>query len=118
MIKPVQLEVDRDKGDFHYETDYEYDAGIGLNEDVVRYISEVKGEEEWVKDYRLKALETFEKNLCRSIGRQGTWKTFISRKSATISPKDSVPVGLGMKFPMMLRKLSNASEFRNRKGSS
>ena len=56
MIKPVQLEVDRDKGDFHYETDYEYDAGIGLNEDVVRYISEVKEEEEWVREYRLKAL--------------------------------------------------------------
>ncbi len=61
MIKPVQLEVDRDKGDFHYETDYEYDAGIGLNEDVVRYISEVKEEEEWVREYRLKALGTFEK---------------------------------------------------------
>ena len=42
MISPSQLDVDRDKGDFHYDTDYAFDAGIGLSEDVVRYISEVK----------------------------------------------------------------------------
>ena len=29
---------------------------VGLNEDVVRYISQVKGEPEWLLDFRLKAL--------------------------------------------------------------
>ncbi|MFP6900374.1 MAG: Fe-S cluster assembly protein SufB [Opitutales bacterium] len=61
MIQAKQIEVDRDKGNFHYDTDYEYDAGVGLSEDVVRYISGVKEEDEWILDFRLKALETFEK---------------------------------------------------------
>ena len=41
MTQSAQLEIDREKGNFRYDTDYEYDAGVGLNEDVVRYISEV-----------------------------------------------------------------------------
>ena len=49
------------KGNFHYKTEYEFDAGVGLSEEVVRYISDVKKEDEWVKDFRLKALKTFEK---------------------------------------------------------
>ena len=61
MISPSQLDVDRDKGNFHYDTDYSFDAGIGLSEDVVRYISEVKKEDPWMLDFRLKALSTFEK---------------------------------------------------------
>ncbi|MDA1077949.1 MAG: Fe-S cluster assembly protein SufB, partial [Verrucomicrobia bacterium] len=61
MISPSQVEVDRDKGNFHYDTDYSFDAGIGLSEDVIRYISEVKEEDPWVLDFRLKALKTFEK---------------------------------------------------------
>jgi Fe-S cluster assembly protein SufB len=59
MIQPTQIDIDRDKGNFRYETDYQYDAGVGLREEVVQYISEVKGEDEWVRDYRLKALGTF-----------------------------------------------------------
>ena len=61
MIQPKEIEVDTEKGNFHYETDYEFDAGIGLSEDVVRYVSEVKDEDEWIRDFRLKGLETFEK---------------------------------------------------------
>lgn len=61
MIQATGIDVDRDKGDFHYETDYEYDAGTGLNEEVVRYVSGVKGEDDWVRDYRLKALDVFER---------------------------------------------------------
>jgi len=47
-------------GNFHYETTYDYDAGVGLNEETVRYISKVKGEDEWMLNYRLKALKAFE----------------------------------------------------------
>ena len=55
------LNLDRSSGDFHYAEDYAYDAGVGLNADVVRYISKVKGEEPWLLEFRLKALEQFEK---------------------------------------------------------
>ena len=55
------LNLDRDVGNFSFAEDYAYDAGVGLNEEVVRYISKVKGEDEWILDFRLKALKAFEK---------------------------------------------------------
>ena len=61
MINPNPIEVDREKGNFHYNTEYDFDAGVGLSEDVVKYISDVKGEDSWIKDFRLKALKYFEK---------------------------------------------------------
>lgn len=54
-------QIDRDRGNFHYDTAYEFDAGTGLTEDVVRYISKIKGEDDWITDFRLKALKVFEK---------------------------------------------------------
>ncbi len=57
--KNIKLGFERDIGDFKFAEDYAYDAGLGLNEDVVKYISSVKGEDEWVLNFRLKALKTF-----------------------------------------------------------
>ncbi len=54
------LDIDREKGNFHYATDYEYDAGVGLTEKTIHYITDVKGEDEWVRKFRLKALKIFE----------------------------------------------------------
>ncbi|PYM01488.1 MAG: Fe-S cluster assembly protein SufB, partial [Verrucomicrobia bacterium] len=54
------VNIDRDKGDFHYTVDYGYDAGVGLDERVVDYISDVKQDPDWVREFRLKALQTFE----------------------------------------------------------
>ena len=49
------------RGNFHFDTDYAFDAGTGLSEEVVRYISEVKEEDPWMLDFRMKGLSTFEK---------------------------------------------------------
>lgn len=38
-----------------------FDTGVGLNEEVVRAISKSKNEPEWMLEFRLKALHTFEK---------------------------------------------------------
>ena len=38
------IEVDRSKGDFKYEENYAFDAGIGLTPATVDYISKVKCE--------------------------------------------------------------------------
>ena len=54
------IDVDRSKGDFKYEEDYAYDAGVGLNPGVVDYISKVKGEPEWVREFRHRSLGVFE----------------------------------------------------------
>lgn len=53
------VNIDREKGNFHYKTEYEFDAGTGLSENTVRYISDVKGENEWILNFRLKALKVF-----------------------------------------------------------
>ncbi|MBP3357326.1 MAG: Fe-S cluster assembly protein SufB [Opitutales bacterium] len=55
------LNLDRSVGDFKFAEDYAYDAGVGLTPEVIKYISKVKEEDEWITDFRLKALETFEK---------------------------------------------------------
>ena len=53
--------VDNEKGNFSYPEDYQFDAGTGLTKETIGYISSVKNEAEWVKEFRLKALELFEK---------------------------------------------------------
>lgn len=57
--KIENLKLDRSAGDFSYAEDYAYDAGVGLDENVVKYISDRKGEDEWVREFRLKALAEF-----------------------------------------------------------
>lgn len=54
------LQVDRDKGNFFYDTEYAYDAGTGLSPKTVEYISSVKQEKDWIRNFRLKALQVFE----------------------------------------------------------
>jgi Fe-S cluster assembly protein SufB len=48
------------EGDFSYPEKYSHDAGIGLNEKTIDYISNVKGEADWIREFRKKALKTFE----------------------------------------------------------
>ncbi len=54
------LAIDREKGNFSYKMDYAFDAGTGLNEGVVDYICDVKGEDDWVRSFRKRALKVFE----------------------------------------------------------
>lgn len=53
------IDIDKEKGNFHYETDYEFDAGTGLNEKTIDYIVDVKGEAEWIREFRHKSLKIF-----------------------------------------------------------
>ena len=55
------IQIDYEKGNFSFPEDYTYDAGTGLNEETIAYISKVKNEAKWVKEFRLKALEIFNK---------------------------------------------------------
>jgi Fe-S cluster assembly protein SufB len=54
------VDIDRSIGDFSYPEAHKFDAGVGLNEATVKYISDVKDDPQWVRDFRLKALKTFE----------------------------------------------------------
>jgi len=51
--------IDQAVGDFQYNVNYEFDAGTGLSEETVRYISSVKKEAPWILEFRLNALKTF-----------------------------------------------------------
>jgi Fe-S cluster assembly protein SufB len=56
----TQLEIDREKGNFRYDVDYEFDAGTGLTEKTIDYICDVKGEPDWIREFRKEALKKFE----------------------------------------------------------
>lgn len=46
-------------GDFSFPERHAYDAGRGLNEKTIDYICDVKGDPEWIREFRKKALQTF-----------------------------------------------------------
>lgn len=60
MSSTPELNIERDVGNFHYDTQYEFDAGVGLTEQTIDYICDVKGEDEWVREFRKKALKIFQ----------------------------------------------------------
>ncbi len=51
--------IDQSSGNFKYDMTYDFDAGTGLNERTVDYISSVKKEAPWIHDFRQNALKTF-----------------------------------------------------------
>jgi Fe-S cluster assembly protein SufB len=56
----TQLEIDRERGNFKVEESHKYDAGIGLDEETIDYICDVKGEPDWIREFRKRALKVFE----------------------------------------------------------
>ncbi|MCB1234265.1 MAG: Fe-S cluster assembly protein SufB [Verrucomicrobiae bacterium] len=56
-LEAVRVESD---GDFSYPEAYEYDAGYGLDERVIDYISDAKEEADWLRDFRKRALKIFQ----------------------------------------------------------
>src|SRR2546430_6371220 len=53
------VDIDRNKGNFSYDVAHAYDAGIGLSEKTIHYISDVKEDPDWVREFRLRGLKTF-----------------------------------------------------------
>ncbi len=53
------VDIDRTAGDFSYPENHKFDAGVGLSEATIDYISDVKNDPEWVRDFRKRALKTF-----------------------------------------------------------
>ena len=51
--------IDRSIGDFRYDVDYQFDAGTGLSEQTIHYISDVKGDPDWIREFRLDAYRKF-----------------------------------------------------------
>jgi Fe-S cluster assembly protein SufB len=56
---PTEIGIDRNVGDFSFPESHEFDAGIGLTPATIDYISGVKGEPEWIREWRHKAYQVF-----------------------------------------------------------
>ena len=61
MVAPAQIDIGEYKYGFRDEEDYVFKSGKGLTRGVVEEISAMKGEPDWMRDFRLKALDHFEK---------------------------------------------------------
>ena len=53
------IDIDRTRGNFSYPESHEFDAGTGLTHETIDYIVDVKGEPDWIRQFRHKALDTF-----------------------------------------------------------
>lgn len=53
------VSIDNEAGNFTYPEDYEHDAGYGLTSDTIDYISDIKKEADWIREFRHKALKVF-----------------------------------------------------------
>jgi Fe-S cluster assembly protein SufB len=69
-VQATNLQFDYSKYGFRDEVEYRYKAPKGLNEQVVREISGLKGEPEWMLKRRLQALEIFKK---KPVPLTGMW---------------------------------------------
>jgi Fe-S cluster assembly protein SufB len=56
----TQIGIDRAVGDFFYPEQHEFDAGYGITHATIDYIADVKGEPDWIRQFRHKALDVFE----------------------------------------------------------
>ncbi len=59
VLKEKMFEKDYSRYGFHDEVKYVFETEKGLTEKVVKTISEIKGEPEWMTVFRLKALKAF-----------------------------------------------------------
>ena len=55
----AQLDIDRTLGNFSYDVKYAFDAGTGLTHETIDYIVNAKGEPDWIREWRHKALDVF-----------------------------------------------------------
>jgi Fe-S cluster assembly protein SufB len=51
--------IDQSAGNFRFEEKHDFDAGTGLSEHTVDYISAVKKEASWVREFRMHGLKSF-----------------------------------------------------------
>src|ERR1700723_2906657 len=55
----TSIEINRDIGDFFYDLKPTRDAGVGLTEQTIDYIVDVKGEPDWIRAFRKNAYRIF-----------------------------------------------------------
>ena len=60
MSNPAtSIDIDRNIGNFFYDLKPTRDAGVGLSEQTIDYIVDVKGEPDWIREFRKNAYHVF-----------------------------------------------------------
>ena len=59
--KTYVADIDRSRYDFRFDEDESSFLGSGLTEEIVREISQEKGDPEWMRDLRLHSLDIYNK---------------------------------------------------------
>jgi Fe-S cluster assembly protein SufB len=60
ITNPISsVDLDRDIGNFFYDLKPTRDAGVGLTEQTIDYIVDVKGEPDWIREFRKNAYRVF-----------------------------------------------------------
>src|SRR5436190_26279 len=60
MVKEASpLAIERNVGNFAYPETHTHDAGVRLTEKTIHYISDIKQDPDWVREFRLNAYKTF-----------------------------------------------------------
>ena len=64
------VDINRNIGDFSYDVTHAYDAGAGLSEKTIHYISDIKEDPDWVREFRLKGQDISGKANAHALGEQ------------------------------------------------
>ena len=72
MSNPTtSIDIDRDIGNFFYDLKPTRDAGVGLTEQTIDYIVDVKGEPDWIREFRKNAYQRLqEQTAADPLGRR------------------------------------------------
>ena len=96
-------ELEEYKFGFHDDVQPVFSTGEGLTEDIVREISRVKQEPEWMLEFRLKSLEAFNKMPMQNWGPD--LSDSISMPSNIIKNLATAQLETGMMYQKKSKKL-------------
>ena len=99
-VEPKPIDLGEYKYGFHDDVTPVFSTGKGISEDVVRAMSAEKGEPEWMLEFRLKSLETFNKMAMQEWGPDLSGINFDDQTNLLVT---------GKMFLRKSRKLSNVS---------
>ncbi len=115
MAKTKIKDINRNIYDIKNKDEYEFKIKKGLTPDIIKEISKQKNEPDWMRDFRLKALEVYNKLELPTWGpdiselNMKDIATYVKPKSKLNSSWDDVPEDIKNTFD----KLRNS---RSRKG--
>ena len=112
-VTPDNLDLGRYKLGWSDAEDYVYKPKKGLNDEIVREMSWMKGEPDWMLDFRLKSYEIFLKKPMPHWGADlsgidfdNITSYYLLVKQVDIKPKHFIRDGIAAELPALAKSLS------------